>query len=132
MVTSMIILFVIGYLFITLEHKTHINKAATATILGMVLWVMYMFCPESVISTSASEAFKHFLDANSDVSKLPLAQQCIKFISGYQVPHFLGDVIQVILYLIAAMSIVELIDVHAGLHVLQAELLRVIRHCCCA
>ncbi len=114
MVTSMIILFVIGYLLITLEHKTHINKAATATILGMVLWVMYMFCPETLISTSSADAFKHFLDTNPDASKLPLAQQCIKFISGYQVPHFLGDVIQVILYLIAAMSIVELIDVHAG------------------
>ena len=114
MVTIMIITFVVGYLLITLEHKTHINKAATATILGMILWVMYMFCPETLISTSSAEAFKHFLDTNSDVAKLPLAQQCIKFISAYQVPHFLGDVIQVILYLIAAMSIVELIDVHAG------------------
>ncbi len=114
MITLIIATFVIGYLLIALEHKTRINKAAIAVLLGMTLWVMYMFCPDALISSSSPDAFKHFLDTNPEVGKLPLAQQCVKFISGYQVPHFLGDVVQIVFYLIAAMSIVELIDVHAG------------------
>ncbi len=114
MITLIVTTFVIGYLLIALEHKTKINKTAIAILLGMGLWVMYMFCPETLISTASPESFKNFLAMNPEVAKLSLDQQCVKFVSGYQVPHFLGDVVQIIFYLIAAMSIVELIDVHAG------------------
>ena len=114
MITLMIIVFLAGYLLITLEHRTHVNKAATAVLLGMVLWVMYSFCPDSVITSSAPQSFRHFLDTNPDISKIGLHEQCIKFLSMYQIPHCLGDIVQIIFYLIAAMTIVELIDVHAG------------------
>lgn len=33
-------LFVVGYIFITLEHKYHIHKAVTAAFLGTVLWII--------------------------------------------------------------------------------------------
>ena len=37
----MIILFLVGYLMIALEHPLKINKAGTAILLGTILWVMY-------------------------------------------------------------------------------------------
>ena len=37
----MIILFLVGYLMIALEHPLKINKAGTALLLGTILWVMY-------------------------------------------------------------------------------------------
>ena len=33
-------MFVIGYIFIALEHQTGINKTAIALLLGILLWVM--------------------------------------------------------------------------------------------
>lgn len=36
-------IFVIGYLFIALEHKVYINKAATALLMGVILWVLIVF-----------------------------------------------------------------------------------------
>jgi len=114
MITLMTVLFVIGYILIAMEHKIGINKAATALILGMTLWVMYMFSGDNIISGVNAESFRHFLSTNSDLANMPLAKQCIKFVSSYQIVESLGEHVQIVFYLIGAMAIVELIDVHGG------------------
>ncbi len=114
MITLMTVVFVIGYILIAMEHKIGINKAATALILGMTLWVLYMFSGDSTISVVNAESFRHFLAGNSDVANMPLAKQCAKFVSDFQIVESLGEHAQIVLYLIGAMAIVELIDVHGG------------------
>ena len=114
MITLMTVVFVIGYILIAMEHKIGINKAATALILGMTLWVLYMFSGDSIISAVNAESFRHFLAGNSDVANMPLAKQCAKFVSDFQIVESLGEHAQIVLYLIGAMAIVELIDVHGG------------------
>lgn len=114
MITLMTVVFVIGYILIAMEHKIGINKAATALILGMTLWVLYMFSGDSIISVVNAESFRHFLAGNSDVANMPLAKQCTKFVSDFQIVESLGEHAQIVLYLIGAMAIVELIDVHGG------------------
>ena len=114
MITLMTVVFVIGYILIAMEHKIGINKAATALILGMTLWVLYMFSGDSIISVVNAESFRHFLAGNSDVANMPLAKQCAKFVSDFQIVESLGEHVQIVLYLIEAMAIVELIDVHDG------------------
>lgn len=114
MITLMTVVFVIGYILIAMEHKIGINKAATALILGMTLWVLYMFSGDSIISAVNAESFRHFLAWNSDVANMPLAKQCTKFVSDFQIVESLGEHVQIVLYLIGAMAIVELIDVHGG------------------
>lgn len=114
MITLMTVVFVIGYILIAMEHKIGINKAATALILGMTLWVLYMFSGDSIISVVNAESFRHFLAGNSDVANMPLAKQCAKFVSDFQIVESLGEHVQIVLYLIGAMAIVELIDVHGG------------------
>ena len=114
MITLMTVVFVIGYILIAMEHKIGINKAATALILGMTLWVLYMFSGDSIISVVNAESFRHFLARNSDVANMPLAKQCTKFVSDFQIVESLGEHVQIVLYLIGAMAIVELIDVHGG------------------
>lgn len=44
MVTVIIILFIIGYLVIAMEHKFHINKAGTALLVGVICWTIYALC----------------------------------------------------------------------------------------
>lgn len=114
MITLMTVVFVIGYILIAMEHKIGINKAATALILGMTLWVLYMFSGDSIISVVNAESFRNFLAGNSDVANMPLAKQCAKFVSDFQIVESLGEHVQIVLYLIGAMAIVELIDVHGG------------------
>ena len=45
MLTAMVIVFLVGYLMIALEHPLKINKAGTALLIGTVLWVMYTYAP---------------------------------------------------------------------------------------
>ena len=43
LVTTMIVVFVIGYLMIAIEHVLEINKATFALLMGGVLWTMFAF-----------------------------------------------------------------------------------------
>ncbi len=81
----MIALFVIGYLLITLEHVTKINKATIALILASLLWLL------------------QYLDNSFDVS-----------ISSQGIYEHLSNISQVIFFLLGALAIVETINVHRG------------------
>ena len=122
MITLMVITFIVGYIFIALEHDVGINKAATAIVLGMTLWVMYMFCGAETISTLNAEHFKHFIEANPDLQNASLVKQCAKFVANCQIVEFLGEHSQIIFYLIGAMTIVELIDVHGGFSIVTNKI----------
>jgi Na+/H+ antiporter NhaD/arsenite permease-like protein len=85
-------IFIIGYLFITLEGVVKMNKAATALITGIVLWVIYFNKP----------------DANtlhSDVLVLEL-----------------GKISEILFFLLGAMTIVEVIDSQKGFYVITKYL----------
>ena len=59
----MIIVFLVGYLLIALEHPLKINKAGTALLTGTILWVLYTFGSPQFIPTASAEEFSLFLDA---------------------------------------------------------------------
>ena len=42
MATGIILIFIVGYLAITLEHSININKAATALATGVLCWTVYI------------------------------------------------------------------------------------------
>ncbi len=42
----MVIVFIVGYLAIALEHNIHVDKAASALLIGMVCWGLYAIWPE--------------------------------------------------------------------------------------
>ncbi|MFA5850585.1 MAG: sodium:proton antiporter NhaD [Bacteroidales bacterium] len=110
----MVIVFIIGYFAIAMEHKIQIDKAAIALLTAGILWVIYIvFTPISASIVNA-EAFREFLHNNPGLSSIPLADQCKKFISEYQIIENLGEISSTLFFLIGAMTIVELIDVHDG------------------
>lgn len=49
MLVIMGILFVIGYLLISLEHAIKVNKAAIALVVSMVLWTLYIFAAPTIV-----------------------------------------------------------------------------------
>lgn len=85
MISVLIILFIFGYILIIFEHSIKIDKAVTAILTGVLLWTII----------SLSEEFK-----NETISNDLL--------------HILGDISAIFFFLLGAMTIVELIDLHQG------------------
>jgi NhaD family Na+/H+ antiporter len=92
MVVLIIATFIIGYIAIAFEHSIKINKAATALITGVVCWTFY------ILFTGNKEAVVETL------------------------LHHLGDLSQILFFLLGAMTIVELIDAHDGFEIITKRI----------
>ena len=84
-----IIIFAIGYLAIIVESNLKINKTAPALLMAVLTWVCLFLIEPSAIS------------ANS-----------------HALSEKVGDVAQIILFLLGAMTVVELIDSHKGFKII--------------
>ncbi len=110
----MLIVFVAGYLCIALEHPLGINKAGTALVTGILLWVIYIFSAGHYIPMYSAGEFAHFLSSNPGLGNLSLHEQYSRFVVDVQILEHVGDIAQTLLFLMGAMTIVELIDSHGG------------------
>lgn len=118
MLAAIVILFVIGYLAIALEHPLKVDKTATALVLGMLLWILYALGAEWIVPSVSAEHFRRFLGDNPSVQSLSPARQALEYVLNVDIIEHLGDITQTLLFLIGAMTIVELIDVHGGFRVI--------------
>ncbi|GAB3940416.1 sodium:proton antiporter NhaD [Spirosoma harenae] len=84
MTLLLICLFVIGYILITLEHSIKINKTATALITGVTCWTVY-----ALMSADPETVIDHL-------------------------GEHLAETSEILFFLLGAMTVVELIDVHDG------------------
>ena len=84
MTTILVLVFVIGYVLITLEHTIHVNKTATALITGVVCWAVY-----ALMAPSGEPVGEHLTEN-------------------------LGHTAEILFFLLGAMTVVELIDAHDG------------------
>ena len=101
----MIVLFALGYLCIALEHPLKINKAATALLLGVLLWVLFVIGGDKVLV---------FSDELRDFSILHPGSGFYDWLVHTKLIELLGDISQILFFLIGAMTIVETIDSHGG------------------
>ncbi|MDD6209540.1 MAG: sodium:proton antiporter NhaD [Bacteroidales bacterium] len=122
MTTWMVIIFLIGYLFIALEHPFKINKAASALLTGALLWVLYLYGSPAFVPKVSSTAFNEFITDHPQFSTMPLAQQCIHFVAEYQIIESLGSICSILLFLLGAMTIVEVMDAHGGFNFITSHI----------
>ena len=106
-------LFVIGYLCIALEHPLKINKAATAMILGVLLWVVFIVGGEKVLVSS---------DELRDFSILNPGSGFHDWLVHAKLIELLGDISQILFFLIGAMTIVETVDSHGGFRLITDKI----------
>ena len=64
MTTLIIILFIVGYLVIALEHSFNVNKAGTALLLGVLCWTVYALNSTEVYFI---EGLSHHLSEISEI-----------------------------------------------------------------
>ena len=115
MVTLMIILFLTGYACIALEHNLKINKAATALLLSSLLWTIYIFYAQSFLPNE--DEFIKFNAGSPDIF-----HNIIRYVTEVQIIEHIGDVAEIIFFLLGAMTIVELIDVHGGFSIITDKI----------
>lgn len=104
-----IVLFVIGYGAIALEHPIKINKTATALITGVLCWTLFAFQPPTETFLE-SDHFKSFAARFADLHQGEVYQAFIKS----ELSHTLGQIAAILFFLMGAMTIVELVDAHHG------------------
>ena len=91
------LVFVVGYVAIALEHPLHINKAASALVTGVLIWVLIMLGQNELFPDGS-------LGGHEGVA--------------HQLMEHLGDTASILFFLLGAMTIVELVDAHEGFRVI--------------
>ena len=79
--------FVLGYIFITLEHVIKIDKASTALVTGVICWAII------AMGMNMPDMKKELLD-------------------------HVGHISEILFFLLGAMTIVELVDIHQGFKII--------------
>lgn len=91
MIAILILIFILGYICIAMEHKIKIDKAATALVMFGIMWGLYaLLSPEVNIG---SELIEH-----------------------------LGSTCETLIFLIGAMTIVDIIDTHGGFYIITKHI----------
>jgi len=85
-------IFILGYLAIAFEHTIRLNKAATALVTGVLCWTVYILIAKD------------------------------KEIVTEQLSHHVGELSQILFFLLGAMTIVELIDAHDGFEIITSRI----------
>lgn len=114
MVYVMIIIFIAGYVFIAMEHTIKVNKASVALLIGTLLWVIYVYLAPSTVLNVSPDVFKHYIDSHPELNHHTFGIQVRHFVIDHQILESIGDIAEMLFFLLAAMTIVELIDVHGG------------------
>lgn len=87
-----IVIFLIGYLMITLEHPLKINKAAPALLLGVLCWAVF----------ALFHGDYHHVE--------------------HELNHHLPEIVGILFFLMGAMTIVEIIDIHDGFRIITSKI----------
>ena len=95
MILAVIIVFVLGYVAIVFEHPLHTDKTVPALIMGALIWAFISLGHVPVVTAD------HGL---GEVDEVLL--------------HHIGKVAEILFFLIGAMTIVELVDLHKGFSVI--------------
>lgn len=99
MATLLVIVFVIGYALIALEHPLKLDKAASAMLTGVCCWLVLAYGYDSMPAGAG---------ATGNVSE----------ILDHSLFEHLGEIAGILFFLLGAMTIVELVDVHDGFRVI--------------
>jgi len=133
-------IFVLGYVAIALEHPLKIDKAATALIIGVLTWTVYILNVENILNLGYSPSWvefgnqvkniiEHVKPALSETQWLDSgwADKISVFNAPYhfvveELEHHLIEISEILFFLLGAMTIVEIIDQHEGFKVITDKI----------
>jgi Na+/H+ antiporter NhaD/arsenite permease-like protein len=110
-----IAIFVLGYTVIALEHPLKVDKAATALITGTLCWVVYILGANEILNLGYNPGWLEF---KARFPELHGIEAYSKFISETEIISHLGEIAEILFFLLGAMTIVEIVDQHEGFKVI--------------
>lgn len=108
-----ILLFILGYITIVLEHPLKLDKTVPALMMAALMW--------AAMAIGFNNGWLSIIDGHDHVYSMTELGSAAE---GHEVfantlLHHLGKVAEILIFLIGAMTIVELIDLHRGFEVLK-------------
>ncbi|KFX69792.1 sodium:proton antiporter [Pseudomonas taeanensis MS-3] len=103
MYALMALIFVLGYLCIAFEHPLKIDKAASAILTAVLCWTLLVLGADTILPLIGTGTAGGANNAHHVTVELR---------------HHLGEISEILFFLMGAMTIVELIDAHEGFKVI--------------
>lgn len=116
MIAIIIVIFVIGYLTIVFEHPLKLDKTVPALSMGALMW--------AVLSIGFHYGWLNVIDGHDHIfSLMGNMDAATKELNeeGFTntLLHHCGKIAEILIFLIGAMTIVELIDLHRGFDIIK-------------
>ena len=107
MAILIVLVFIAGYTLIAFEHPLKIDKAASALLTGVLCWLVLLFGADQM------PAFAHAAPEPAGGAAEGIHAALF---------HHLGEISQILFFLLGAMTIVELVDQHDGFKVITDKI----------
>ena len=107
MLVIITLIFIFGYIAIATEHTIKVNKAASAIMIGVLSWTVYIMM------------FPGYVASQPDL--IHFSGEATHYV-GEQLAHHLSEIAQILFFLMGAMTIVELVDAHDGFDVITSKI----------
>jgi len=113
MIAVIILIFVLGYLTITLEHPLKLDKTVPALLMAAIMWAL--------LAIGFHQGWFSLIDGHETVFKVVGGVVDEHTEEGFTnlLLHHLGKTAEILVFLIGAMTIVEIIDLHRGFEILK-------------
>jgi Na+/H+ antiporter NhaD/arsenite permease-like protein len=136
----MVVIFILGYTAIALEHPIRVEKAASALLTGSILWALYAIFSEQILSLNLSPSWDEtkalassYMDnikpvmgdlefaTSSCQPVVDMASHPQEFVK-HELGHHLIEIAEILFFLFGAMTIVETIDQNQGFKVITDKI----------
>jgi Na+/H+ antiporter NhaD/arsenite permease-like protein len=111
----LVTLFVIGYMSITLEHPLKLDKTVPALLMAATMWALLSF--------GFNQGWFSVIDDHGHVFNVlegDPKEQMDGFLKNLM--HHFGKTAEILVFLIGAMTIVEIIDLHRGFDIIKSRI----------
>ncbi|WP_196892084.1 sodium:proton antiporter NhaD [Aureivirga marina] len=111
MTALLILVFVIGYLAITLEHPLKLDKTVPALLMAAIMWAL--------LAVGYHSGWFNVIDGHEEVFTFVAGDHHAEEGFTNLLLHHLGKTAEILVFLIGAMTIVEIVDLHRGFEILK-------------
>ena len=116
----MVVVFVLGYLAIALEHNIKVDKAASALLIGSITWAIYALNAVDILSLGLNETWNELIHGFT-IPEGHLSALANHFVK-HELQHHLIEISEILFFLLGAMTIVEVVDHHQGFKIITDKI----------
>lgn len=112
---AIVVVFIVGYLAITLEHSLHLDKTVPALVMAAVCWALLAM---GLLTVYEIDNGLHPIHEGLMAQGIDEHHARLEGIEEMLL-HHLGKTAEILFFLIGAMTIVEIIDLHRGFEIIK-------------